>query len=138
MDNGNDNPPSVHTSAHCCIHLQSLLACVNKPKALALAISRDQHTALLLFIQIERVNNWTEIKGIKQLGKNITAQDKMGFVNRPLFCGLGILQRAQLQYFLRTDNQSHPQETLQISWNQMVEFLFSQDTNTGRHLERVT
>jgi hypothetical protein len=39
---------------------------------------------------------------------------------------------------LRTDNQSHPQETLHISWNQMVKFLCSQDTNTGRHLEWVT
>jgi hypothetical protein len=67
MDSGNDNLPSVSISAYCCIHLQSLLACVYKPKALA--ISTDHHTALLMFMQMEWVNDWRGIKGIEQLGK---------------------------------------------------------------------
>jgi len=55
MDIENDNLPSVSLSAYCCIHLQSLLACVNKPKALA--ISTDHQTALLLFMQMEWVDD---------------------------------------------------------------------------------
>lgn len=71
MDSENDNLPSVSLSAYCCIHLQSLLACVNKPKAFA--ISTDHHTALLLFMPMEWFDAWRGIKGIMQMGKNLTA-----------------------------------------------------------------
>lgn len=136
MDIENDNLPSVSISAYCCIHLQSLLACVHKSKALA--INRDHHTALLLFMQMERVDEWRGMKGIKQLGKNVTAPDKDWMCQWACILRARYTPKSTVQYFLRTDNQSHPQETLHISWNEIVKFLCSQDTNTGRHLERVT
>jgi len=89
-------------------------------------------------MQMEWVHDWRGMKGIEKMGgKTQQLETRTGFVNGPLFCGLGILKEHSA-VLLRPDNQSHPQETLHISWNQMVKFLCSQDTNTGRHLERVT
>jgi len=135
MGTGNDNLPSVSISAYCCIHLQSLLACVNKAKALA--ISRDHHTALLLCMQMEWVDDWRAIKGIEQMGKKRNSSRQGWDLSMGLYSVVSVYSKSTIQYFLRPDNQSYPQETLHISQNQMVKFLCSQDTNIGRHLERV-
>jgi hypothetical protein len=104
MDSENDNLPSVSLSAYCCIHLQSLLACVNKPKALA--IIRDHHTALLLFMPMEWFDVWRGIKGIMQMGKNVTALDKGGIHQWAFILWSQYTPYSTVQYFLRPDRQS--------------------------------
>ena len=136
MATGNDNLPSVSISAYCCIHFLSLLACVSRLKALA--IGRDRHTALLLFMQMERVDDRREIKGTERTGKKHNSLRQVWDLSMGLYSVVSVYSKSRVQHFLRTDNQSHPQETLHISWNRMVKFLCSPDTNTGRHLEWVT